>query len=1115
MASKNPTTKFKADISELKSQFQEAQRTIRLANAQFKSATGGMDNWAKSADGLTAKMEQLNTVVDGEKKKLSSLEEQYKLVCKEQGEASSGAQNLLIKINNQKAAVERCEKQIEKYQQKLTQSKSASEKLNTTIETQETELKKLKDKYADVVLEQGKNSDSAKALKDEIGKLSDDLQTNKSKMQNAKDAAEKLDKAFDDSSKEGGGISAYQVALGNLISQGISKAISGLKDAAKSTYDTWREVDAGQDAMIKKTGATGAEAEKLNKVYNDVTSSITGDYTDMGNAIGEINTRFGFTDKKLKDSTIAFMKFAKLNDTDVVSSIQLVARAMGDAGIDVNKYADVLDILTLAGQKTGIGVDTLAENLTKYGAPMRALGFDLEESIALFSQWEKAGVNTEIAFSGMKKAIGTWGKEGKDSRTEFKKTLEEIKNCPDIAAATTKAIEVFGQKAGPDLADAIQGGRFNYQNLLDDMKKSKGTINDTYDEIEDSADRIQLTVQKVKTQIGNTVGEFVKKHEPQIEKAIKTILGKGKELLKWVSKNKQPLLTTLKVVTGAVAGIFAINKVSTFIGSIKTLIGVLSGLNMSNPLGWLTVASGAVVGAVSGLVKLVQEIDDSPPEPDYSKLTEEQQKIVDKNHEIRDSYNEWRDERDKLTNNVTTEFGYYDSLWQELQDITGEQGNIKKGYEDRATYIANELGKVTGTEITIVGGVIKQYEKLKKSIDEALLAKKAEAMQGAYIDSYSEAILNKDEALKSYNDLSKEIPAQEKLVKKLEEKAEKQYAEDKAKGNKFADYNYLINSSDAEDARKKLNSLKKEAETAQNTYIGYITTISNYENLSAAILSEDKAKIEDALVKMQYSFQTAKTGTVQTLAEQTEAYKTELANMKQAIKDGMPGVTQEQVNQMQNLVNQSEAELKKLQPKAKHQGVKGSVAFIRGVDSQKPKLVAKVEELVEAGVIELSNADTRKSADDFVSGFTNRLEELSPTLGRFMKKIGQYTITGSFNEGLDEHSPSRASAESANNYILGFINEIKEKTQSVKKLMGSLALSIIKSFNEQLGNEQYDLSGMSNAIRGRGGHQANGYGGTSIVKNTTYNQTINSPTALDSLTIYRQSRNLFSYKGGR
>ncbi|MCE3303943.1 hypothetical protein, partial [Staphylococcus aureus] len=97
-----------------------------------------------------------------------------------------------------------------------------------------------------------------------------------------------------------------------------------------------------------------------------------------------------------------------------------------------------------AAQASGISVDTLADSITKDGAPMRAMGFEMKESIALFSQWEKSGVNTEIAFSGLKKARHNWGKAGKDPREEFKKTLAEIERTPDIASATSLAIEAFG-----------------------------------------------------------------------------------------------------------------------------------------------------------------------------------------------------------------------------------------------------------------------------------------------------------------------------------------------------------------------------------------------------------------------------------------------------------------------------------------------------------------------------------------------------------------------------------------------------------------------------------------------------------------------------------------------
>ena len=70
------TTKFKVDISDLKKSLNEATQQIKLADAQFKAASAGMDNWAKSTDGVKAKLAQLATTLSAQKTKLSSYSEE-------------------------------------------------------------------------------------------------------------------------------------------------------------------------------------------------------------------------------------------------------------------------------------------------------------------------------------------------------------------------------------------------------------------------------------------------------------------------------------------------------------------------------------------------------------------------------------------------------------------------------------------------------------------------------------------------------------------------------------------------------------------------------------------------------------------------------------------------------------------------------------------------------------------------------------------------------------------------------------------------------------------------------------------------------------------------------
>ena len=131
MANDQFTTKFKVDIAELKEAFKEAKDQILLANSEFKKATGGMDDWASSADGLSAKLKQLRDVLDAQKTQLQSLKDQYDLVVQSQGENSEGAKKLKTKMNNLEGAIKDTEAQIETYDEQLGKLKEQDEKVET------------------------------------------------------------------------------------------------------------------------------------------------------------------------------------------------------------------------------------------------------------------------------------------------------------------------------------------------------------------------------------------------------------------------------------------------------------------------------------------------------------------------------------------------------------------------------------------------------------------------------------------------------------------------------------------------------------------------------------------------------------------------------------------------------------------------------------------------------------------------------------------------------------------------------------------------------------------------------------------------------------------------
>lgn len=214
------TTKFRVDISELKKNIADAQRQIRLANAEFKAAAAGMDNWQTSSNGLTAKLTQLRSVLTSQKSVLDKLKKEYELVAKEQGANSKGAQELAIRIKNQEAAVNKTEHSLNSYEKELKDVEQAEKLAAKNGKTVEENLKELGD------------------TAEETGK---------------------------DVQKSSEGFTVMKGALANLAAQGIQVALSAMKDLAKETWESVKAAAAYSDEINTLSIQTGISAEKLQE----------------------------------------------------------------------------------------------------------------------------------------------------------------------------------------------------------------------------------------------------------------------------------------------------------------------------------------------------------------------------------------------------------------------------------------------------------------------------------------------------------------------------------------------------------------------------------------------------------------------------------------------------------------------------------------------------------------------------------------------------------------------------------------------------------------------------------------------------------------------------------
>lgn len=133
------TTVFKADISNFSASTQQLNRYVSQVNSEFKDATASMGRWNDNADGLRAKITQLNGLYDAEQKKLNQLEEEYNKLTDEQKKNTAQGQKLATAINNQSAKVKETKKNIDYYTDSLKELEDAG--VDTTAELEELNKK--------------------------------------------------------------------------------------------------------------------------------------------------------------------------------------------------------------------------------------------------------------------------------------------------------------------------------------------------------------------------------------------------------------------------------------------------------------------------------------------------------------------------------------------------------------------------------------------------------------------------------------------------------------------------------------------------------------------------------------------------------------------------------------------------------------------------------------------------------------------------------------------------------------------------------------------------------------------------------------------------------------
>lgn len=941
-------------------------------------------------------------------------------------------------------------------------------------------------------------------------------------------------------------------AQAGLTAEEMTKYKDVLEDVYKGNFGESQEEVANVLALIKQTTNETNPSKLKDMTENLFTLRDTYDYdfVETLRAVNMLMEQFGVTGEEAFNLIAQGSQKGLNKNGDLLDTINEYSVHYKQLGYDANEFFNSLE----NGSKAGtFSIDKLGDAMKEFGIRSKDTASSTQEGFALLGYGAKASAEDiqkakdEVAKleknlyyakeeqKGFNNSTSELTKQKNADKIEqysaaLKTAKENLANLESAGKGTKGSIEDLQARfaKGGDSAKAATSEVLKALFEMDDKVKQNQAGVDLFGtmwedlgidgvkalmKVNGSADKAQNTMKKIKdikyddveadwASLGRTVQTDV------INPIGKSLFPEVKKLCKFASKHTDDIIPTLKQIGVLTTAIWSGKKTAKIVTGIKNLWGAYKslkaatdaakisqeGLNTAQKANLWGLVAGLVVGAI-GEIWAFSEANDSAKQS-QEELNEAQEKAKEEVKELKDANDEYVQSKKDAASEVENEFDYYDNLWKELQGIVDQNGKVKKGYEDRAKFITNELSRVTGDEITWNGKVIKSYKDLKGSMDKALESKKALAMLSALEEPYQTAVSGlksaKNDVTNGYvakKNAQKDIdlakakvtqmsvtglsPGQTalkyvgwgfengKISQQYYQKILKDFQNGENMYKHFEDLSKTVGRAYGDAQNEAENNLKAkqiEFDKADGKYkeyqkkvVDYNTTIQNYENLTAANAKGNTKEIKAAMSDLSNDLITYTTGNKATLEQQVNDFKTNAENLRTAYKDGVEGVTKDQVEEAEELQERAEIEL------AKYNDMYGTVAAIA---TGKAEEINAQQKKIKDGFID-AETGSKESLENQLANFTANYELLKTAMDENQPGVTQKMVdnahdlvdkaTGELNklEGNGEKAAKKGVNKTAD--TIKSDESKKKMTDSTKETVGVTAGKEVSSFVEQNG----------------------------------------------------------------
>lgn len=361
-------------------------------------------------------------------------------------------------------------------------------------------------------------------------------------------------------------LSSLENALGGIGKTLTATVTAPIVAAAAASVAAFNSVDSALDDVAIRTGATGETLQEMQDIATDIATSMPVSWGDVGEAVGEINTRFGLTGEELDSLSRDFLRFSRINNQNVASSVDNVSRMIAGFGLEASDATSVLDMLNVVGQQTGMDVGQLSEALATNAGTFAAMGLSAEQAASFMSQASLAGLTTTQSMVGLRSAINYASTEGMDLADVFEMVSE---NADD----TGLMMDIFGTRTGAAIGNAVANGTISLTDFESTLGDFSGSVSRTFDETLDPVDELTTTLNSLK-ELGYELVDAFGPVISQVADTVIPIIQQVTDAWKALEPETQQAIINIALIAAAIGPIILI--ASKFIGAFQTIGGALS-----------------------------------------------------------------------------------------------------------------------------------------------------------------------------------------------------------------------------------------------------------------------------------------------------------------------------------------------------------------------------------------------------------------------------------------------------------------------------------------------------------------------------------------------------------